>query len=98
MAVKGKKGYMFYLNPENVEFLQNHFISRKGDGGLSLFIDRHLERSVWMIKNNPDIYSKIKPGKMTFKSFWQFLKLQARLSGEEMNCEIEEEISEKDVK
>ena len=93
MAVKGKKAYLFYLEQENVEFLQNHFVTRKGAGGLSGFIDKYLERSVWMIKNNPDIYEKVKPGKMTFKSFWQILKLQYRMSEEQAYCEIEEEMS-----
>lgn len=92
MAVKGKKKYSFYLTEENVDFLQNHFIARKDAGGLSGFIDKYLERSVWMLKNNPDVIEKVKPGKMTLKSFWQLLRLQARLSEEQANCDIEKKI------
>lgn len=89
MAVKGKKGYMIYLDEENVEFLQNHFVSRKGSGGLSLFIDKYLARTVFILKNNPDAIEKIKPGKLTFKSAWQLLKLQFRIAEEQANCDIE---------
>lgn len=98
MTVKGKKGYMFYLDEENVEFLKKHFVTRKGEGGLSFFIDKYIARSVWMIKNNPDVYEKIKPGKMTIKSLWQLLKLQSRLLDEQDNCETEEKISALPVK
>lgn len=95
MAVKGKKQYAFYLDEENVEFIKAHFVSRKDSGGLSGFIDKYLERTVFMIKSNPDIFDKIKPGYLTFPKLWQLVKLQWRCLDEQDNCNVEDKIEAK---
>lgn len=97
MAVKGKKAYLFYLDEENVEFLKAHFSARKSSGGFSEFIDKYLERTVWMLKSNPDIFDEIKPGKFTFQKLWQLVKLQWRTMEEHENCEMEKKIEAKKV-
>lgn len=88
MAVKGKRKYTFYLDEDNVEFLKTHFATTKDTGGLSLFIDKYIERSVWMLKSNPDIFKNMKSGKMTFGNLWQVVKLQWRVMDEYENCEL----------
>jgi len=94
MAVKGKKQYAFYLDEKNVEFLKAHFASIKDSGGLSGFIDKYLERTVWIMKSNPDYVSEIKrnPGKLGFKKLWQLVKLQWSSLEEQENCDLEKKI------
>jgi hypothetical protein len=92
MAVKGKRKYSFYLDENNVEFLKAHFVARKDEGGLSGFLDKYLERTVWMLKSNPDVFEKIKPGKLTFPKLWQLVKLQWRNMEEHENCKVEKNI------
>ena len=89
MGMKGKKKYTFYLEEENVEFLRAHFIRKRDEGGLSGFIDKYLERAVWIAKANHELYEKIPSKKFTFKGFWNLLKIQYRLQEERENCEIE---------
>jgi len=91
MAVKGKKLYAFYLDEENVEFLKAHFASVKDSGGLSGFIDKYLNRSVWILKSSPEYQSEIhcNPGKFTFSKLWQLVKVQWNLMEEQENCDIE---------
>lgn len=97
MAVKGKKQYAFYLDEKNVEFLKSHFSSLKDSGGLSGFIDKYLDRSVRIMKSNPDYVSAIKrkPGKLTFNKLWQLVKLHWGNLEEQENCEIEKKIESK---
>lgn len=99
MAVKGKKQYGFYLDEENVEFLKSHFVALKDSGGLSLFIDKYLERTVWIMKSNPDYVSEIKrkSGKLTFNKLWQLVKLHWGNLEEQENCEIEKKIESKKI-
>lgn len=75
MAVKGKRKYSFYLDEKNVEILRNHFDGRPGSGGISEFLDKHVARSVKIVKMNPKAFKTIEPGKMTFKKFWQLAKM-----------------------
>lgn len=97
MAVKGKKAYLFYLDEKNVESLKAHFESLKDSGGLSGFIDKYLERTIWIMKSNPDYVSEIKrdPGKMRFRKLWQLVKLHWGNLEEQENCEIEKKIEVK---
>ena len=91
MAVEGKKAYKFYLDEKNVEFLKSHFASLKDSGGLSGFIDKYLERSVWILKSSPEYVSEIKkhPGKFNFIKLWQLVKLQWNILEEHENCALE---------
>lgn len=75
MAVEGKKEFKVYLDEDNVEYLRQYFKGRAAGDSLSTFIDKYLARSVKVAKANKKLLSKIEPGPMTFKKFWQLCKL-----------------------
>jgi hypothetical protein len=78
MAIPGKKRYTLFLDEGNMEYLRKHFAHAKNSGGVSALVDKYLSRCVFMHKENKDIFDNIEPGKMTFKKFLQFVKLQIR--------------------
>lgn len=94
MAVKGKRKYTFYLDEDNVEFLKTHFATVKDSGGLSQFIDKYIDRSVWILKSSPEYASEIKKhsGKFNFSKLWQLVKLQWNILEEHENCDLEKKI------
>lgn len=89
MAIEGKKKYQIYLTEKDVEFLRKYLNGRPNTGGLSGFLDKHIRRSVWMIKNNQDIFDRLTPGKMTFKKMIELTKFNIRMQEEYENCDTE---------
>lgn len=75
MAVEGKKKYQVYLDESDVELLREWLDTRPGQGGLSDLLQKHVHRCAEIIRKNPDKLSKIEPGKLTLKKFFQLARL-----------------------
>jgi hypothetical protein len=75
MAVQGKKRIVVYLDEENVRILRNYLDTRPGAGGLSEILDKYVTRLADVIRKNEKKLSKIEPGRLTIKKFFQLAGL-----------------------
>ncbi len=75
MAVKGKEAVMLYLDKENMDVLRKYLDTRKGTGGISAVMDKHVARLADIIRKNKKQLSEIEPGRLTLKKLVQLMKL-----------------------